>query len=137
MNEQIKQFYTSDIILSPHGTGLINIVFVIPHSTIIECYPYYFYENWFINTACQSLAHYIAVFTRVSTSSHELYPTAEDAYSKGTFLKLHYRILNTIKDIDFDPKAIQISNAIADAIEYTLRWKFNFEVTNIFSPLFY
>ena len=137
MREQIKQFYASDIIMSPHGTGLINIVFIIPHSSVIECYPYFFYENWFINTACQSLAHYIAVFTRTNISAYELYDTAEKAYLSGSFLLLHPLIKNKIKDLDFDPKKIQIVNAITDAIEYTLRWRFNYEVTNMFSPIFY
>ena len=137
VQDQILKFYYSDIILTPHGTGLINIVFSIPHSCVIECYPPYFYENWFINTACQSITHYITIFTRATNVSTELYKMAENAYNQGSFLDLHSSIKNKIKDYDFNPTTNQILNAVSDAIEYCKRWKYVYEVTNKFSPFFY
>ena len=135
--DQVTLFYNSDIVLSPHGTGLINIVFSIPHSTVIECFPPFYYENWFINTACQASLHYIAVFTRVTIGNNSLYQLAEDAYNKGGFLDLHSSKKNQIKDYDFNPLKFQVINAVIDAIEYTKRWRFEYETNNKFSPIFY
>ena len=52
--EQIQAFYSSDIVLSPHGSALVNLLFSIPHSAIIECNPPYYLEAWYTNTALMS-----------------------------------------------------------------------------------
>ncbi len=39
VKEQARRFYEADIIISPHGAGLSNVIYCQPHATVIEFMP--------------------------------------------------------------------------------------------------
>lgn len=85
-SDQVTHFYKTDIVLSPHGSALINLLFSVPHSVVIECNPPYFYELWYINTASLSLVHYISVSTFFpNDKKNKKWRHAEFSYYNGDF----------------------------------------------------
>ena len=120
--------------MSPHGTGLINIMFSIPHSTLIECFAPYHFSPWFVNTASLSSIHYIRVssFSK-NPNSNSNYRNAEIGYATGN-INIENRIY---RDDILNPPVISICNAVSDAIDYTNRWRFVYETTDKWSPIFY
>lgn len=120
--------------MSPHGTGLINIMFSIPHSTLIECFAPYHYSRWYVNTASLSSIHYIGVHSHIKNANNiTIYKDAEDAYTNGRF-NIDDR---KYRDVPMDPSVIAIYNAVRDAIDYTNRWRFVYETTDKWSPIFF
>ena len=81
--EQLRLFYYSDIVVSPHSASFINLIFSVPHTVVVECYPPYFFENWYSNTATISRVHYIMVgyFDR-NPKAKMYWKEAEDAYKQ-------------------------------------------------------
>ncbi|MBP0001581.1 MAG: DUF563 domain-containing protein [Cyanobacteria bacterium SID2] len=57
IQEQVQLFAESEIVISPHGAGLTNIIFCRPQTKVIELlppnYPQKFY--WILSTQCQLL----------------------------------------------------------------------------------
>lgn len=133
-SEQVNMFYNSDIVLAPHGAALVNIMFCTPHSVLIECTPPYFFELWYINTACLSNLHYISVTTYYpNNNTFEPWVYAENAYFHGFFVSKRRAFLNNA----IDPPLVNIINAVSDAISYLLRWRFSYSSSPEWSPLFY
>lgn len=131
--QQVTLFYHSDIIMSPHGTGLINIMFSLPHSTLIECHPPFFYDVWFINTASLSSVHYIGVSTYMPKSKmSKLYTKMSNLYNTGNLLTYN----RNCRNYPVNPPLFSLFSAVKDAIEYTSRWRFVFESTDKWSPIF-
>lgn len=131
--EQVRMFYNHDIILSPHGSALINVVFCIPHSVLLECNPPYFYELWYINTASLSNVHYISVSTfHPQNNTYEAWNNAEECYNNGTFERIHRKYLN----YDIDPPLIQLKYSFVDACNYIKRWHFVYSPYISWSEIF-
>lgn len=131
--QQVTLFYHSDIIMSPHGTGLINIMFSLPHSTLIECHPPFYYDVWYINTASLTSAHYIGVSTYMPKSKmSKLYKEMSNLYNTGNLLTYNRKCRN----YPVNPPLFSLFSAVKDAIEYTSRWRFVFESTDKWSPIF-
>ena len=132
-SDQVHVFYSHDIIISPHGSALINVVFCIPHSVLIECNPPYFYELWYINTASLSNVYYISVSTFFPNDHKtEKWKRAELSYYDGTFDKIHREYINT----KIDPPLIQLKYAISDALDYITRWCFVYKPQRKWSEIF-
>ena len=131
--EQVISFYNADIVISPHGTALINIMFSIPHSSLIELNPPYFFEMWYINTASLACVHYLSVSTYYPNNITKLWKRAEKAYSEGLFVEIHRHYTN----VNINPPVANVIFAIQDALEYIKRWHGIFEVSDQWSPLFY
>lgn len=132
--QQVLLLYNADIIMTPHGTGIINIIFSIPHSTLIECFALYHYDRWYINTASQSIIHYILVSPFLTpTKINYFYKRVEKAYNIGRFSKYDRECRNGV----INPPVVSIFNAVEDAIEYTSRWRFIYQPTTKWSPIFY
>lgn len=132
-SEQVHVFYSHDIIISPHGSALINVVFCIPHSVLIECNPPYFYELWYINTASLSNVFYISVSAFFPNDKiTEKWITAELSYSNGTFAQIHRNYVNT----KIDPPLILLKYAISDALDYITRWYFVYKPQIKWSGIF-
>ena len=43
--EQLELFSTHGVMVSPHGAGLMNAMFLVPFSAVIEIFPYHFDHN--------------------------------------------------------------------------------------------
>lgn len=131
--DQVRMFYDADIVLSPHGSGLVNVMFCLPHSALVECTPPYFYELWYINTASLSSVHYIGISTYMTNKSAEPWITAEKAYQEGRFEGIRKKYLN----LNVNPPLISVINALRDSIGYISRWRFVFESQKKWSSIFY
>ena len=133
-HDQVTIFYQTDIVFSPHGSALINLIFCVPHSVVIECNPPYFYELWYINTASLSLVHYISVSTFFpNAKSNTKWKQAESSYYNGEFSTIRRRYVN----LKINPPLFNALCAVEDAIEYVKRWRFYYEVNDKWSPIFF
>ena len=56
--DQLQLYYKADIVVSPHSASFINLIFSVPHTVVVECFPPYFFEMWYSNTAMISRLHY-------------------------------------------------------------------------------
>ena len=131
--QQLTSFYSSDIIFAQHGGGLTNL-FSTPHTVVVECNPPYFYGIWYVNTASLSRVHYIGISTFYpNNQKNEMWMKAEKAYYKGNFEIIHRQYA----DFNVNPPKQSVLIAIEEAIAYSLRWRFVYDTTNKWSPLFY
>lgn len=132
--DQIVMFYNADIIFSPHGTAIDNVIFSRPHSVLIECYPPYFYEMCFLNMALLSRLHYIGVTTYFPHDKHNSHwQRAEEAYYNGNFFKIRRDFVIS----NIDPPLFHVMSAVQDAVQYVERWRFVYEISDKWSPLFF
>lgn len=119
--------------MSTHGCALINMIFTLPHSAVVECDPPYFYEMSYTTNVMISRAHYILVSTYYPHSTHNaLYLEAEKAYMEGTFDSIHRKFIY----MNVYSKQFSVISAVADAIEYVRRWRYVYETNDYWSPLF-
>ena len=49
--KQVALFSQSDVVIAAHGAALTNVMFMRPHTAVVECFPPYFYELTF-ETIC-------------------------------------------------------------------------------------
>lgn len=134
VKQQILLFYSSDLVFSPHGSALVNLLFTTPHSSLIECNPPYFYEMWFANIAWMSRLHYVCVTTyRAHWLKPDAVKTAEQLYNHGKFFLKR----RAFSDYRVGPPLTNVLSALSDAVEYTKRWRFVYEITDKWSPLFF
>lgn len=131
--DQLFLFYSTDIILSPHGSALVNTLFSVPRSVAIECNPPYFFEAWYTNTVMLSRVHYIWLSTYYPHSPRSFYIKAERAYRSGTFQTIYRRYVHH----NVNPPKFLVLGAVKDAVEYLKRWRFVYEFNDKFSPLFF
>ena len=131
--DQVKEFYTDDIILGGHGSAMANVFFMRPRSVLIECNPPYFYEMCFANIAYISRVHYISV----TNYNPEFIPSglkkAEKLYANGVF----FRKRRDYAKYNIYPNPLQVISAIDDAIEYISHWRFSFMTNTEWSDVFY
>ena len=120
--------------MSTHGTGLINIMFSIPHSSVIECFAPYGFDKWYINTASLSNIHYILLSSFFRKGQlNDFYKEVDNAYSSGNFPAYDRKC----RDHLVTPPVMSVYYAVADAIEYTNRWRFVYRTTHKWSPIFF
>lgn len=132
--KQVRLFYNTDIFFSPHGSALVNLMFARPHSVVIECNPPYFYEIWYSNTALISRVHHIMLATyKGNLTGSSKWKRAEQAYFGG----IMSRIRRQYADDHVNPPVFVVKGAVEDAVAYLKRWRFVFEVSDKWSPLFF
>lgn len=132
-SQQVQLYSSMDIVLGGHGSAMTNVIFMFPHSVLIECNPPYFYEMCFANIAWISRVHYISV----TNYNPEFIPSelkrAEKLYSKGDF----FRKRRDYAKYNIYPNPLQVISAIDDAIEYVSHWRFSFMTNTEWSDVFY
>ena len=132
--EQVQAFYSNDIVLSPHGSALVNLLFSIPRSAVIECNPPYYMEPWYTNTALISRAHYLWLSTYYPyDKSNQQWKAAEKAYYYGYFTNIYRKYVKNL----VNPPVFAVLSAVRDAVEYLKRWRFAYEVNDKWSPVFF
>ena len=132
--KQLHIFYNADIILSTHGGAITNSIFCTPHTVLIECDPPYFYEMSYTVNAMISQVHFILVSTFTKQYlKDKMWQIAESAYKQGEFGVIHKRYVN----LNVNPPLFNLLSAITDAINYVYRWRYEYEVTDKWSPIFY
>lgn len=134
---QVELFYNADIILSTHGCALTNLMFSTPHTVAIECDPPYYFEPSYMTITMISRVHYIMVTTFYPKNQmNQHWIQAEKAYHDGKFYpskQLFYKryVLNKV-----NPPLSKVLFAINDALEYSKRWRFVYDVNYQWSPIF-
>jgi hypothetical protein len=61
LSQQILIMEHTDILITPHGAGLINLMYMAPYSVVIELYNAMWYEPWYQSTAIALDLHYFVV----------------------------------------------------------------------------
>lgn len=130
---QIWLYYQSDVVLGGHGSAMTNVMFMLPHSVLIECNPPFFYEMCFANIAFLSRVHYISVTNYNPQYIPNKLKNAEKDYQAGQF----FRIRRGYAKWSIYPNPLQVISAVEDAIQYIIRWKFDFSVDHTWSRVFY
>ena len=131
--DQLQLFYKADIVVSPHSASFINLIFSVPHTAVVECYPPYFYEPWYSNTVMISRLHYIMVSSfEEKNRAKRVWKGVERAYENGRF----FLIRRQYSDNKVNPPQFKMLSAIRDAMEYSKRWRFVYEVNDKWSPIF-
>ncbi|PZO13581.1 MAG: hypothetical protein DCF25_15910 [Leptolyngbya foveolarum] len=60
--EQVRLFSQAEIVVSPHGSGLTNLAFCSPKTTVIECFsPHYLRTDYWMISQYLQLNHYYLV----------------------------------------------------------------------------
>lgn len=130
--DQVRLFYSTDIVLGGHGSAMTNVMFMTPHSVLIECNPPFFYEMCFANIAFLSRVHYVSV-----TNYNEKYvpsklKNAQTLYENGQiFLKRR-----NYAQLSIYPDYRSVVDAVDDALEYVKRWRFSFRIIDQWSLVF-
>ncbi|MBW4533838.1 MAG: tetratricopeptide repeat protein [Pleurocapsa minor HA4230-MV1] len=91
--EQVKTFASAKMIVSPHGSGLTNLVFCSPHTQVVELFsPNYIRTDYWMISQQLDLQHYYIVGQNFSCSSlrNLMYQNAltEDIFVSIDALKL-------------------------------------------------
>ena len=91
--EQVKTFANAKMIVSPHGSGLTNLVFCSPHTQVVELFsPNYIRTDYWMISQQLDLRHYYIVGQNFSCSSlrNLMYQNAltEDIFVSIDALKL-------------------------------------------------
>lgn len=135
--DQVLLFYNADIIVSPHGCALTNLMFSTPHTVAIECHPPYYFEPSYMTITMISRVHYIQVTTFYPhVKSNERWKQAELAYYKGDFFPNKHIFHKRYVYNSVSPPLFKLLTAISDATEYLRRWRFVYSVNYKWSPIF-
>ena len=78
--------------------------------------------------------HYVSVTTYYTKwIKPEYHAEAERQYARGKF----YLKRRDFSDSLVCPPLMNVLNALSDAVEYTKRWRFVYEISDKWSPLFF
>lgn len=131
--QQVQLYYSMDLVLGGHGSAMANVMFMIPHSVLIECNPPFFYEMCFANVAWLSRVHYISVTNYNSQYLPSKLKDGESAYLKGTIFKKR----REYAQYNIYPNSLQVVSAVDDAVEYLFRWRSVYQINKEWSRVFY
>ncbi|CBK24406.2 Tetratricopeptide TPR_2 [Blastocystis hominis] len=96
MSCQIRIFFEADILLTPHGAGATNMIFMRPRTVFIEAFPPYFLECMFMNLANIVRVHYlsIAVYNETFLAKKVQPGDGEKHYELGIIMRTRRRFIN-------------------------------------------
>lgn len=120
--EQVNLFANSDLVLSPHGAGQTNIVFLRPFSAFIEAYPPFFYEETFMNLANIVRVQYFSITTYNETfiPSTVKRGAGQMLYEHGRALRRRRAFLRAI----IDPEPLNVLSVSDNAMEWLSSYRF-------------
>ena len=130
--EQVRQFFSVDIVLGGHGSAMANVFFMRPSSVLIECNPPYFYEMCFANIALISRVHYISVTNYNASGIDITQKQAEHLYDTGKFFLFRRRFAK----FNIFPNVFSVVSAVDDALAYVNRKRFGFVINDYWSRVF-
>lgn len=122
-----------DLVLGGHGSAMTNVMFMVPHSVLIECNPPFFYEMCFANVAWLSRIHYISVTNYNPQYLPSKLKDGETEYLKGTIFKKR----REYAQYNIYPNSLQVVSAVDDAVEYLFRWRSVYQTNKEWSHVFY
>ena len=115
-SSQVRLLAESDLVVSAHGAGQTNIMFLRPMSAFVECNPPYFHGTTFINIANIIRVQYFSVTTYNETymSSKAKPGAAELIYELGLARDRKRTYLRGF----IDPEPLNLMSVIDNAVEY-------------------
>lgn len=132
LRDQVEAFLHAQIVLSPHGAGLTNTLFMMPHSVVIEVTPPHFTEFCLANVILHARLHYIYVPNfDYSELRDKNIAFPDDAYNKGEYSPIRSRY----KSLDLSTSYFAILSSIEDAIEYLDHYQTR-RINDDLSPIF-
>lgn len=132
MQQQVETFYHTDILLTAHGTGSTNVIFMLPHSVMIEVHPPHYYEFTLACVQLHARLHYISVSNydyKTLKENNIVYP--DYAYETGDY----FRIRKTYVQLNLTNNPFSILSAVDDAIAFLDNTR-NKMVNDYLSPIF-
>ena len=132
LKSQVESFYHAQIVLSPHGAGLTNVVFLTPHSVVIEVTPPHFTEFCLMGVILHARLHYIYVpnFDNEVLKNNNI-ELPDKAYYQGNYSPIRSRY----KSLDLNTNKFSILSGVEDAIDYLDRFRTR-RVNDYMSPIF-
>lgn len=130
--DQVKAFYHAQILLSPHGAGLTNAIFLVPHSVVIEVTPPHFTEFCLAGVILHARLHYIYIpnFEYQILFDSNI-PIPDDAYNAGRYKGIRSRY----KSLDIRTNLFAVLSGVEDAIAYLDHYRER-TVNDYLSPIF-
>ena len=129
-SDQVRLFFSTDIVLGAHGTAMTNCIFLLPHTVLIECNPPFFYNTFNMNIAYQVQVLYICVPSYPNNTEKDRKAIAY--YEEGIFFSKRHPYVQA----EVSPNLNAVLGALEDALAYTRRWRFSFSVVDSWSPIF-
>ena len=115
-SSQVRLLAESDLVVSAHGAGQTNIMFLRPMSAFVECNPPYFYETTFMTLANIIRVQYFSVTTYNETYMPSKVKSgyAQSLYERG---KAKERKRVFVRGF-IDPEPLNLMSVIDNAVEY-------------------
>jgi hypothetical protein len=66
---QLELFMTHGVVVSPHGAGLVNEMFMVPGTGVVEIFPFHLHHNLYPNIAANMGLGYFPVHTYNGTDA--------------------------------------------------------------------
>ena len=133
LEKQILGFYHTDILLTPHGAGITNCIFLLPHSVVIEVSPPHFTDLCLAGVVMHARLHYIYVPNFNNTLLLENgFPNPERLYYEG----LIYPQRHQYKKLGLNTNIFSIVSAVKDAIAFLDHYATK-KINDYLSPIFY
>ena len=124
--EQIHIFADADLIMTPHGAGQTNILFMRPHTVLMEAFAPYFYKCSFMNLANIIRIHYLSITTYNETYlSPKAKPGAgERYYQRGLMVQKRKHFITSL----IDPNPLNIYATVDSAVEFLNSYRYRRQV---------
>ena len=120
--DQIHIFADADLIMTPHGAGQTNILFMRPHTVLMEAFAPYFYKCSFMNLANIIRIHYMSITTYNETYlSPKARPGAGERYYQLGLME--YKRKHFITSL-IDPNPFNIYAIVDDAVEFLNSYRY-------------
>lgn len=125
MSCQIRIFFEADILLTPHGAGATNMIFMRPRTVFIEAFPPYFLECMFMNLANIVRVHYlsITVYNETFLARGVQSGAGDKHYDLGIIMRTRRRYINA----RIAPSPSAVFPAVDNAIEYLNSYRYKRE----------
>lgn len=132
LRDQVDTFYHAKILVSPHGAGLTNAIFMVPHTVVIEVMPPHFTEFCLAGVLLHARLHYIYVsnFDYAALSMNNI-QGPDSAYEDGDYMKIRSRY----KNLDLTTNVFSILSAVDDGIAFLDHYR-DRRVNDFLSPIF-
>lgn len=120
--EQVTLFESSDIVMSPHGAGETNIIFLRPFTVFIEAFPPFFSESTFTNLACIVRVQYFSITTYNATYLPKGVGkgVGQRLYEQGRLFQRRRRFLRAL----IDPEPFNVLSVVDNAVEWLHSYRY-------------
>lgn len=125
-------FYQAHLLLTPHGAGMTNAIFMLPHTVVLEVTPPHFTDFCLSTVLHHARLHYIYIPNydyRPLTRLNITYP--DQAYLQNVYAGVRSRY----KNLDLETNLFQLHVGLEDAIAYLDHYRTR-QVNDYLSPIF-